>query len=237
MQRLDFCTVPSTLCSPCLISNAEPWSKPLLCMKFLIWVEIGWECIDLVQCLNSPFQMNSGQVCLLQSLAPGCPRCAASLNKYVVGKARLRAVLGRWRGASRGLEGSEAFALVSSRHVSLGQNLQGLGMKHKLRRQWGSVASEKTLMLVGSIYVLWLREQFRRPEPKWGNLQGSSQAVLMLPPVLRRGEKLSKKDLTSPNSHPLPCGQVLGGYHEGPPWVCQLHFPTETRARTRLRAN
>lgn len=117
MQRLDFCAVPSTLCSLCLISHVGPWSKPLLCVKFLIWVEIGWGCIDSVQCLNSPFLLNSGQVCLLQNLAPGCPRCAAPLNKYVVGKARLPAVLGRWGGASRGLEHSEVFALVSTRHV------------------------------------------------------------------------------------------------------------------------
>ena len=84
----------------------------------------------------------------------------------MVGKRRLRAVPGRWRDASRGLEHGEAFVLLSTRPVSLGQNLQGLGTKHGLRRLWGSMALEKALMLVGSIYVLRLREQFRGPEPK-----------------------------------------------------------------------
>lgn len=93
----SFSAKTGLLCSAkhslCLISTVGSWSKPLLCMKFLIWVEIGWGCIDFVQCLNSPFQLNSGQLCLLQSLAPGCPHCAEPLNKYVVGKPQLRAVL------------------------------------------------------------------------------------------------------------------------------------------------
>lgn len=72
------------------------------------------------------------------------------------------------------------------------------------------MAPEKTLMLIKSIYVLWLREQFRGPEPKWGNLQDSSRAMLMLPPVLRRGEKLSKNSLRTPDSQPPPCRHVPG---------------------------
>lgn len=102
------------------------------------------------------------------------------------------------------------FDLVSTRRGFLGQNLQGLRVKCELQRLGESVAPDKILMLVRSIYVLHLRQQFKGLEPKWGNLQDSSWAVLMLSPVLHRREKLTKNSLNTPSSHPPPCRHVPG---------------------------
>lgn len=150
-------------------------------MKFLIWTETGWGCIDLVQHLNSPFLLNSSQVCLLQSLAPGCPLCVEPLNKYVLGKPWLSGGSGctcleAMGGASSGCPTlSNHRALVSSQHVSSGQTLWCLEMKQGRWRLCSSVAAEQTMALVD---VILLREQFREPEHTRGNLQDSSWAGL-----------------------------------------------------------
>lgn len=101
-------------------------------------------------------------------------------------------------------------------------------MKRELQRLRESVAPEKIVMLVRLIYVLWLREQFAGPEPKWGNLQDSSQAVLLLPPVLHREENLSKKGLRTPISYLPPCRHVPGGTMNVPPGL-PAAFPHQTQ--------
>lgn len=84
-------------------------------------------------------------------------------------------------------------------------------------------------MLVRLIYVLQLREQFKRAEPKWGDLQDSSRAVLMLPPVLRRGEKLEKAS-GLPVPTVLPAGMCWGG--ECHPEVTCSVSPPKSKALT-----
>lgn len=85
-------------------------------------------------------------------------------------------------------------------------------------------------MLVGLIYVLQLREQFRGAEPKWGDLQDSSRAVLMLPPVLCRGEKLLENASGLPVATLLPAGMCWGGYSECHPEVSCFVFPPKSKA-------